>query len=235
MSRVALRRVERLRRQRRHVVAVDDVVREAGMIRMLREERLEDRDRLQPARVGLVGQVLGRRERRARRRSPPRCRPDSCAARRSHRIAIRRDARRCGRRARRRTAARPRRCSRARASVFAPMRAAPGRPPRAPAAPARPTGRRQRTDCPSGSARCPTAPSRTRDRSSASRRRPAIAGPNSKECSSATARLNCGCAAAAAGRGEVNLPKTLRRVVSMIVILRDCGSPRQRKQHERCK
>ena len=53
--RVAPRRLERPWRQRGHVVAVDDVVREPGMVGLLGEQRFEDRARLQQVGVGLVG------------------------------------------------------------------------------------------------------------------------------------------------------------------------------------
>ena len=53
--RVAAGRIERARRQRRHVEAVDDVVREPRMLGLPRELLLEDRRRLQLVGVGLVG------------------------------------------------------------------------------------------------------------------------------------------------------------------------------------
>ena len=61
--RVSPRGVERFGRQGRHVVAVNDVVREARMLRLGREELLEDCARLQAARVGFVGWLLGRAQR----------------------------------------------------------------------------------------------------------------------------------------------------------------------------
>ena len=60
---VGARRRQRLVRQRRRVVGVDDVVRQAGMLRHLLEERLEDVGRLQILRVGLVGRRRGLRDR----------------------------------------------------------------------------------------------------------------------------------------------------------------------------
>ena len=61
--RVAARRAQRVIGQRRHVVAVDDVVRDARMIGLLGVELLEDRPGLQLIRVRLVGRLRGGRER----------------------------------------------------------------------------------------------------------------------------------------------------------------------------
>ena len=60
---VAARGGERLVGERRRVVGVDDVVRQAGMLRHLLEERLEDVGRLQLLRVGLVGRHRRLRDR----------------------------------------------------------------------------------------------------------------------------------------------------------------------------
>ena len=54
-ARVAARRGQALLRDRRRVVAVDQVVRHARMVGVLGELLLEDRRRLQVGRVGLVG------------------------------------------------------------------------------------------------------------------------------------------------------------------------------------
>ena len=56
-GRVSPGRVDRARRERRHVVAVDDVVREPRMVGMVRPEALEHRPGFQLIRVGLVGWV----------------------------------------------------------------------------------------------------------------------------------------------------------------------------------
>ena len=59
---VAARRGHALRRDRRRVVAVDQVVRDARMVGMLRELLLEDAGRLEVRGVRLVGRGLRRRE-----------------------------------------------------------------------------------------------------------------------------------------------------------------------------
>ena len=52
--RITPRRHERPSRQRRHVVSMDNVVRQSRMLRLLLEQFLQNRARLQPPRVGLV-------------------------------------------------------------------------------------------------------------------------------------------------------------------------------------
>jgi hypothetical protein len=65
IRRVPLRRFERFVGKRRHVVAVNDVVREARVLGLAREQLLEYRAGLETAGVGLVGRLLrgGQRER----------------------------------------------------------------------------------------------------------------------------------------------------------------------------
>ena len=57
--RVAACGVERARREGRHIVGMDDVVREAGVIRRLREHPLEQGAGLKLLGVGLVGRRRG--------------------------------------------------------------------------------------------------------------------------------------------------------------------------------
>jgi hypothetical protein len=49
--------------QRRHIIGVDDVVREAGVVAVLCEQLLEDRAGLQLAVKGLVGRIRGEGQR----------------------------------------------------------------------------------------------------------------------------------------------------------------------------
>ena len=60
---VAARGFDRLGRERRDVVGVNDVVHEAGMIGLGRCQPFEDRARLQQVGVGPVGRIVGRHER----------------------------------------------------------------------------------------------------------------------------------------------------------------------------
>ena len=61
--RVLVRHRHALARERREIVAVDEVMRDAGMLRILLVERLEDADRLQQRRHVLVVEGLVERER----------------------------------------------------------------------------------------------------------------------------------------------------------------------------
>ncbi len=61
--RVAARRLEGVRRKRRHVVAVDDVVRQPGVLRLRLPELLQDCAGFQLIGVRLVGRIRRRRER----------------------------------------------------------------------------------------------------------------------------------------------------------------------------
>ena len=161
--RVAPRRVERARRERRHVEAVNDVVREPGMLGLALELALEDAGGFQLVRVRLVGRqrrlverqriedtrldivVVLRRERLHRFfvRDRPRALIDGCRVAeeetdRAHvgLLPIGAGAARV-------------RCRRSR----------PGRP----SAPA--VNGNRRTDSPTSSSRCPSAPSRSAGRS----------------------------------------------------------------------
>src|SRR5450432_71475 len=60
---VAPSRSERLRRKRRHVICMDNVMSEPGMRRLLREQPLENCSRLEPSSVGLVRGIFRRCER----------------------------------------------------------------------------------------------------------------------------------------------------------------------------
>ena len=147
--RVAPRGVERPIGERRHVVAVDDVVREARMIRLAGDELLENRAGLQQVRVTSCRSATRPPRSTTRRRSTPRCRsgwpPRPSPSRRGRR------ARACVDRSSRsrRTAATPRRYTRARASSSA-RSSSRASPRRAPAAAVRLDGCRRRTDCPTG-------------------------------------------------------------------------------------
>ena len=61
--RVALRRNQRPACQRWHVVGMDDVVGQPGMGRLLFEQFLEDRPRLEPPGVGFIRGIFGRCDR----------------------------------------------------------------------------------------------------------------------------------------------------------------------------